>query len=296
MYWTISMEYSYIEYVEHIAGAVSPDGIIHAAREVRPLGKFIFEQGKPPTAVSYAGYTLITPPSADDAVNSKVYCLLEDVSRRFDHFTDRFGLVETDPRCRHMTIARLISGSTFVSRFSDRESEEQFRSDIETVLAAMQFRQPIRCSAAGITILGGGVIAVAVDFSSEQDFKAFHQFRDAVYTNARLLSYGVDRARPFRGHISLFYIEKSADDASRSELAETVASVNRQFFFTPVAFTVHRAELCRFDDFTAFYRKVGWPAHEFAPPREYPDYTPEQLWPVGESCINTLSGLDVFNA
>ncbi len=265
--WINVMEYSYEAYIDHIVGELSPDGVHRAARGVRPLGKFICEEGIVPRPVPYYGYTLISPPSGNDGVNGELYKLLETVSRQFDHFIGSFGLIEANPRYRHMTLARLVSGSTFVAQFPDASCEAQFRSDIQTVLAGLLTDHPVRCQICGISLLAGGVIAAAVDFVTRTDFEVLHRFRDAVYGDQRLVRHGVDRARPFRGHISLFYIEKPPASDCKAALAEAIISVNRTYFSTPLPFTIHRAELCRFADFTAFTRKPDWPAFEFTPPR-----------------------------
>jgi hypothetical protein len=68
-------------------------------------------------------------------------------------------------------------------------------------------------------------------------------FRDHFYGDARLADIGIRRTRPFIGHITLAYIERELDDATRARLVDLVISINRELSLHNLQFHLPAAEL-----------------------------------------------------
>lgn len=171
-------------------------------------------------------------------------------------------IVPAPARAFHMTVARLISGEAFARNIMGLR-EDDFLENLRKSLAKAPNLERLNFEIKGISILPQGVIAGLVSPMSEKDYQVLQNFRDLLYSDQALKTWGVERRRGFQGHITLFYIEDELSSQERMALADCLVEFNQRYFSHAVPFPISRIEIRKFDNFMKFYRLEDWPSYDF---------------------------------
>jgi len=256
------MEKEFKEYINFIENSLTKESIREAANLAGTLGKFSITANGRWEPVYYPGYTLITPTFGDDAENEGSYKILSDIKESIAGKSDLSKLVIAPDNALHMTVARLISGKVFEKNILGT-GENEFLNAMRQLFSKLAISGRLRFEIKGISVFPQGVIAAMISPVYEDDYNCLQYFRDYIYSDKTLKELGVERKRGFKGHITLFYIEKELSAIEKQKLSEVIIGINGRFFTEPLPFYIKRAEVRRFDNFFGFYRKENWAAFEF---------------------------------
>lgn len=258
------MEMDYVDYLKHVENELKEETIEKFASQLKTLGKFQESNDGLWEPVPYSGYSLMTPTFLDDSENVGFYRLFYDIREELFWKIPVPGIVWAPTIALHLTIGHLISGNVFASSIMNSREDE-------LLLALSQLFPKISSSTSsslkyqvkGLSIFPQGVIAAIVSPVTADDYQRLQALRDHLYTDIVLKNIGVERKRSFHGHITLFYIEEKLSGKDKRMLADAVTDINKRFFSKPLPFSLTRAEVRKFDNFSEFYRQDHWPYYQF---------------------------------
>lgn len=214
-------------------------------------------------AVPFPGYTLITPPAAEDAPNSDFYqnlhlCQQQLLQLDFDL------IVPVPPASFHLTLADLIWDSAYHYAQENSEFEVQLRNCVAEIF--QQYRQslpqtnPIVWQMLGLFVMPRA-IGVCLIPKNESSYEQILKLRRTIYQSSGLTALGIEQHYHFTAHITLGYFGNLSPSLDRDRLSAALFEVNQQWSDSP-ELRVHRAELRKFDDMTRYYREPDWPVLE----------------------------------
>lgn len=214
----------------------------------------------------FPGYSIITPPWADDTENSDIYRQLQTLQETIDRQLPPDLFVPLPPDSFHMTLADLIWDSAFYHANENPEFEAQLRDRIAQsfALCQPQMARPLQWQAIGLVLMPralGIALAPKDEYSYDQVFK----LRRSIYQNSDLIGLGIEQQYHFTGHITLGYFGNAAANPEGLDLSTILDSLNNQWLSAApsAVLSVHRAELRKFDDMTRYYREADWPVLTF---------------------------------
>lgn len=224
-----------------------------------------FEQGKP---LPFPGYTVVTPPGAEDEANQGLYEHLEQCQRHLESTLGRDLMVTVPPSSFHLTIADLIWNSNyqqavaanpdFESQLRDRigQSFDQYRSHDPT-------HSPVQFQVFGLTLFPRAIVVCLVP-RDELGYNRLVNLRRAIYQNPGLIALGIEQQYYFTAHITLGYFGEGVAKLDGEHLVQTLAQLNEQWLGAePQILSIERAELRKFDDMNRYYRESDWQIFSF---------------------------------
>jgi len=236
-----------------------------AAKRQGPARRFTSENGGVWTAVPFWGYTIITPTFQEEhhRVNVATYARLGDVQQLL---SGRLGLAQYAPvpiTSLHLTITDLVSSTEYEKLAATFLREQDFRQAVSSCFGQLCIQGVVRAEVVGLSLFSSRVVIALVGFEDEQGYQRLRLFRDAVYRDETLSSFGIKQKSKYTGHITLAYVESVLTEPEQDRLACTLADLNQRLFASPLPLNVSRGEMRRFDDVSRFYRKRGWPVFKF---------------------------------
>jgi hypothetical protein len=217
----------------------------------------------------FPGYTLITPPAAEDRSNAAFYDQLQLYQTELLKLpVDSSLIVPLPPASFHLTLADLIWDSAFLhtSEKNPQFTEELNSHLIETFQHYQQSmsgeNQPISWQLLGLIVMPRS-IGVSLVPTDTRCYEEILQFRRSVYQNPKLISLGIEQHYHFTAHITLGYFGEISADLDRTKLASIFADFNQKWSGDTQEFLIHRVELRKFDDMTHYYRQPDWASLDF---------------------------------
>jgi len=245
-----------------------PEAYRTQVQHIQESYKFHSDSGvKQPTP--FPGYTLITPPAAEDKCNSAFYNQLQLYQEELLKLPIDSGLIVPLPTASfHLTLADLIWDSAFLHT---SEKNPQFTEELNShlTLAFQQYqqlisseKQPISWQLLGLIVMprAVGIGLIPTDISC---YEKIIQFRRSIYQNPNLISLGIEQHYHFTAHITLGYFGEISADLDRSKLASIFSDFNQKWSGDTREFLIHRVELRKFDDMTHYYRQPDWASLDF---------------------------------
>ena len=258
------MDDNYQTYLNRLARMTLPETYKSQVQHIQESPKFVPAVGgrKP---VPFPGYTIITPPSEEDAANNSVYTNLQYCQEQIlQHFPGL--MVRVPPASFHLTLADLIWANAFLDATENPEFEAKLRSRISQIFEHTQplvsGGQQIKFQLLGLMIMPRA-IAVSLVPTDESTYDRIVKFRRALYQNGDLIGLGIEQQYGFTAHVTLGYFGDIPPDLDRDRLSRTLSDLNLQWLDNPQQMSVKRAELRKFDDMTRYYREPDWPILEF---------------------------------
>lgn len=259
------MDDNYQTYLNRLAKMTLPETYKSQAQHIQESPKFVptVEGGRKP--VPFPGYTIITPPSEEDAANNSCYTNLQDCQEQIlQQFPNL--MVPVPPASFHLTLADLIWASSFLDATENPQFEEQLRSCIGQIFEQTQplvsGGNPIKFQLLGLMIMPRA-IGVSLVAKDESAYDRIVKFRRAIYQNGDFIGLGIEQQYGFTAHVTLGYFGDISQDFDRDRLSHTLSDMNLQWLDNPQEFWIQRAELRKFDDMTRYYREPDWPVLEF---------------------------------
>ena len=97
------MDESYQEYINRVARLTLPSACALQLQGIQQSPKFV--DGKP---VSFPGYSVITPPAAEDDGNQKFYQQVETLQQQLSNGLGKYVFIPLPPTSFHFTLADLV--------------------------------------------------------------------------------------------------------------------------------------------------------------------------------------------
>ena len=219
-------------------------------------------------ATPFPGYTLITPPAAEDLKNAAFYGQIEAYQRQLLELPIGGDLIVPVPAVSfHLTVADLIWDSAFHHACA---KNPQFAEDLNSQLAEMfqEYQQlmtkgsPISWQMWGLIVMPRAV-GVCLVPKNERSYEEIIRFRRMIYQNRKLMGLGVEQHYHFTAHVTLGYFGEIPPELDRINLSMMFSEFNQSLPLDTPDFLINQVELRKFDDMTHYYRQPDWPSLDF---------------------------------
>ncbi|MCM0591174.1 MAG: DUF1868 domain-containing protein [Gloeotrichia echinulata DVL01] len=257
------MDDIYQTYLNRVARMTLPEAYRSQVQHIQESSKFQPYSGYR-QAAPFPGYTLITPPAADDSENSGFYTKLEGYQQELLQLPLNGDLiVPVPPTSFHLTLADLIWDSAYRDTC---EKNPDFEQQLHSCCAEIfqQYQQsltkenhPISWQVLGLIVFPRA-IAVCLVPQDARSYEEIIKFRRTIYQNPKLIALGIEQHYHFTAHITLGYFGEVAPDLDRTNFSTMLSELNQKWLLSLPEFLIHRVELRKFDDMTKYYRQSNW--------------------------------------
>ncbi|MGK7915876.1 MAG: DUF1868 domain-containing protein [Prochloraceae cyanobacterium] len=257
------MDETYQNYVNRVARLTLPATYNHQLENIQASPKFEGE-----VAVSFPGYSIITPIWQDDSENSAFYHNLQEFQQQLLEQLDSRLIIPVTPASFHLTLADLIWDSAYREAVRENpEFEGQLQKNIATIFEeyreSVAIGHPSRWQLLGLMIRPRAIMFCLVP-KDEQSYNPILQLRRYIYQNSDLMGLGIEQQYNFTAHITFGYFGEITANLDRDRLTKTLSSFNDRWLESePQILSVERAELRKFDDMLSYYREPDWPILDF---------------------------------
>lgn len=262
------MDDNYQTYLNRVARLTLPEAYKSQVQNIQESYKFQ-PSGESRVAVPFPGYTLITPPAAEDSENSAFYATLQGYQQEILQLPSNQNLIVPLPaESFHLTLADLIWDSAYRDACEKNlEFEQQLHACIAETFqqyqeSLTQASQAIAWQVLGIVMMPRA-IGVCLVPKDESCYEQILKFRRTIYQNPKLIALGIEQHYHFTAHVTLGYFGDISPDLDRLKLADALTELNQKWMFNLPEISIRRVELRKFDDMTRYYRESDWPSLEF---------------------------------
>ncbi|SKB12398.1 conserved hypothetical protein [Planktothrix sp. PCC 11201] len=259
------MDDTYQVYVNRVARLTLPESYHSQLEYIQESPKFKPDSQGRRQAVPFPGYTVITPPAAEDLDNQEFYQNLQDCQQQLGEKFDPDFLITIPPDSLHFTLADLV----WDSAYRDASQDPNFEPNLHEAIAqsfetfkSTPISPGIRWQIFGFMLLPRA-IAVCLVPRDQESYQKTLEFRRSIYQNPGLIPLGVDQQYYLTAHITLGYFGSIPEDLDRANFCNILSSFNQQWLDSTQEIWVNRAELRKFDDMNRYYREPNWPVLEF---------------------------------
>jgi hypothetical protein len=250
-------------YVNRVVGSTKPDCYRQQLPLIHPSPKFQKEPSGEFQPVAFPGYSIIAPPAEDDPVNAGYYRALADCFQRLQASLPIGLLLPLPSESLHITLTDLIWNTDFVAAVQNPNFDEKLRSELSSIFANLTAGLgPIRLQTVGLMVMPRAIGMTLIP-ATEAAYNRILELRRSIYQHPSLLGLGIQQQYHFTAHITLGYFGDIPADLARDELADTLATINRQSLEMLPEFVIERAELRRFENMMAYHREPDWPTFQF---------------------------------
>lgn len=259
---------TYEIYVNRVARMTLPEAYKSQVQYVQASPKFHRQSGGVFQPVPFPGYSVITPPWADEADNQAFYEKLHSFQEQAVKQLPSNFLIPLPPDSFHMTLADLIWDSAYRHADETPEFQEKLRDRIAQTFqhsqSQVQQGEPICWQVLGV-ILMPRALGISLAPKDEKSYARILTLRRAIYQNSSLMALGIEQQYHLTAHITLGYFGDVSGDSDRALLSQTFVELNQNLLVDSALppFVARRAELRKFDDMTRYYRDDHWPVLEF---------------------------------
>ncbi len=263
-----SLDDTFQVYVNRVARLTLPEALHTQAQHIQASPKFNQREDGQFEVSSFPGYSVITPPWAQDPGNQVFYTRLRDIQQQLMAALPEQMIVPVPPETFHMTLADLIWDSTFRDASTDPKFEPHLRDRIGQIFErsqpALKSNTPAYWQMLGIT-LRTRAISVCLAPKDEDAYQKVVTLRRAIYQDHELMGLGIDQQYHLTAHITLGYFGTIPAELDRDAFSQTLNNVNLSLldFGSLPPLELYRAELRKFEDMSTYYREPSWPAIEF---------------------------------
>lgn len=262
------MDDTYEIYVNRVARMTLPEAYKSQVQYIQASPKFHRQSGGAFQPVPFPGYSVITPPWADEAENQTFYERLQSFQERAVKQLSPDLLISLPPDSFHMTLADLIWDSAYRHADENPEFQGQLRDRIaqtfQEVRSQVHRGEPIYWQVLGV-ILMPRALAISLAPKDEASYDRILKLRRAIYQNSSLMALGIEQQYHLTAHITFGYFGEVPGEVDRNQLSQTLVDLNQELLLDNALppFMVQRAELRKFDNMTRYYRESDWPVLEF---------------------------------
>ncbi|MEM1170415.1 MAG: DUF1868 domain-containing protein [Cyanobacteria bacterium P01_H01_bin.35] len=246
-----------------------PESYTSGVQHLKESAKFVLNPEKDRIAVSFPGYTLVTPPHGEDSVNSAFYSKLQDYQQEILQLPMASDFIIPLPGDSfHFTLADLIWDNAYSdAKETNPNFEAQLQSCFSDIFQQYQKsgvpKNPLRWQMLGLMLMPRAVAVCLVPLDKDS-YEQIVNLRRAIYQNPKLIALGIEQQYNFTAHITLGYFGEIPPELNRDNFATMLSEQNQKWTEDLPTLTVHRAELRKFDDMTRFYRESDFPVLDFS--------------------------------
>jgi hypothetical protein len=255
---------SHNTYLNRVAKMTLPATYESQVKNIQESPKFRLKaDGATREPVSFPGYSVITPPGAEDAVNSAVFQALAECQQQLVKKLEPDLLVLVDPASFHFTLADLIWDSAYrtaIDANPDFEGElvERIEDSFKIYQHAIAGTEPIRWQIMGLTVRPRA-IEVSLVPKDEFSYDRIIAFRRAIYQNASLISLGIEQQYYFTAHTTLAYFANVHQEIDLARLSDTLQEYNMHWLDNPQEIILAQGQLRKFTDMYTYERQPNFP-------------------------------------
>ena len=262
------MDENYQTYLNRVMRLTLPETYRSQGQNVQESPKFHRDPAGAWQANAFPGYSVITPPHEEDQENAAVYQTLTTFQAAIAQQLGADLFIPLPPESFHLTLADLIWDSAYQHA---KEENPEFDRQLQVRIAqSLKASEPLANSQSiSLQILGLVVmpraIAVCLAPKDESSYDRILKLRRAIYQNPDVIAIGIEQQYYFTPHITLGYFGSLAEaEVDREALPQIFDQLNQIWVSQDAAhFAIHRAELRKFDNMTAYYRQPDWAALQF---------------------------------
>ncbi|MDJ0747119.1 MAG: DUF1868 domain-containing protein [Xenococcaceae cyanobacterium MO_167.B27] len=257
------MNENYQEYINRVGQLTLTSTHALQLKTIQKSPKFV--QGK---AISFPGYSVITPPNDEDNLNSNFYSKVEILQQELSQFIDAGLIIPLPSPSFHFTIADLIWDISYQQAVAENANfSEQLREEIKYSFSQYQNIQgqfsSIEWQLYGIALRPRAIILCLAP-KDQESYQAIIELRSCIYQNAGLMALGIEQQYDFTGHITLGYFGDIPENLDRDLLSQTIAKINDLLLEDSLpVLKINRIELRQFDDMLTYSRQPDWAVVEF---------------------------------
>ncbi len=216
----------------------------------------------------FPGYSVITPPWADESDNQAFYQQLQAFQQQIAQKLSPELFVQLPPESFHMTIADLIWDSAYRHADENPNFQWQLRDRIGQIFQQCQPQksiEPIYWQVMGLVVMPRA-LAVCLTPKTEDGYEQIVKLRRAIYQNSALIGLGIEQQYHLTAHITLGYFGNVPNEIDRDALGHQIDDLNQQWLMhdAPQTLLIQRAELRKFDNMMHYYREPDWPVLDFS--------------------------------
>ncbi len=257
------MDETYQIYVNRLVELTLPSSYPSQLQHIHKSPKFADGQ-----VVPFPGYSIITPPGAEDPDNCLFYQHLESIQNQLLLQFPPELLIPLPAKSFHLTLADLIWDRDYKAAIAENPHfESQLQECIRESFAKYQqssFKELGQWQLLGLLVFPRA-LGVSVVPKTEQAYEQVLQLRRAIYQNLGLMTLGLEQKYYFTAHITLGYFNEIPPELDREALGTLLTSFNDQWMEKePQLLTIKQAQLRQFKDMTCYQRSTDWPSIELS--------------------------------
>ena len=256
------MDESYQEYINRVARLTLPSACAMQLQGIQQSPKFVDKKPAP-----FPGYSVITPPAAEDDVNQELYQEVATLQRQlFDSLGEDF-FVPLPTASFHFTLADLIWDESYRQAVQDnpnfdQELQQQVAASIKEYEAAYD-NESIGWQLWGVITRPRAIMACLVP-KDQNSYQSVIRLRRALYQNSGLVGLGIEQQYDLTAHITLGYFDHIPDSLNRDRLCIVLSQINDRLVESQLPeLKVKRAELRKFEDMVQYNREADWAVVNF---------------------------------
>ena len=256
------MDESYQEYINRVARLTLPSACALQLQGIQQSPKFV--DGKP---APFPGYSVITPPAAEDSANQKFYQQVKTLQQQLFEGLGNDFFIPLPSGSFHFTLADLVWDESYRQLVKenpnfDSELQQQIAASIEEYQAEAN-NEPIAWQLWGVITRPRAIMACLVP-KDQQSYQSVIELRRALYQNAGLVGLGIEQQYDMTAHITLGYFDRLPDSLNRDRLCIILSQINDRMVESQLPeFTINRAELRKFEDMVQYNRQPDWAVVKF---------------------------------
>jgi hypothetical protein len=254
---------SHNTYLNRVAKMTLPATYESQVKNIQQSPKFRLTADGSREPVSFPGYSVITPPGAEDPGNGGVYQELAACQQQLVEQLEPDLLVLVDPASFHFTLADLIWDSAYrMATETNSDFESKLRDRIEDSFQIYNNSRlepkPIRWQIMGLTVRPRA-IEVSLVPKDEYSYDQIIAFRRAIYQSSSLISLGIEQQYYFTAHTTLAYFANVDREIDRVRLSNTLQAYNMHWLDHPQEIILAQGQLRKFTDMYTYERQPNFP-------------------------------------
>jgi hypothetical protein len=254
---------SYHTYLNRVAKMTLPATYESQVKNIQESPKFRLAADGSRQPVAFPGYSVITPPGAEDPANSGVYQDLTACQQQLTKQLESDLLVLVEPASFHFTLADLIWDSAYrmaIDATPDFEGKliDRIEDSFKIYQNSLVETKPIRWQIMGLTVRPRA-IEVSLVPKDEYSYDRIIAFRRAIYQSSSLISLGIEQQYYFTAHTTLAYFANVDREIDRSRLSETLQEYNMHWLDHPQEILLAQGQLRKFTDMSTYERQPNFP-------------------------------------
>lgn len=252
------MNESYQEYINRLAQLTLPGTCSSQLQSIQTSPKFA--EGK---AVSFPGYTVMTPTGEEDSDNKKFYSQIKLIQQSIVAQLEPDFIIPLPPSSFHFTLADLIWDRHYQQTVKknpqfETELQKQIAQSFDRYQSTTEVKTPIQWQLLGVTIRPRAIMASLAP-ADRASYQAIVDLRHCIYQNPDLIALGIEQQYDFTAHITLGYFNRIKENLNRSEICVIISQISDRLLDSePAIITVKRAQLRKFDNMINYYRQEDW--------------------------------------